>query len=123
MSKKFRHFSKRLGFRLETPDTSGRPGPGRWRTAASLLPAAAGTVPTVPRAPAPLDTVAFTIHPEGACRVPLAVRWRLLRKTPPPRAWPQAWPRRAGLALTVGCSVSSVLARQAPSAAAGLTAV
>lgn len=26
MSKKFRHFSKRLGFRLETPDTSGRPG-------------------------------------------------------------------------------------------------
>lgn len=45
--------------------------------------------PSPSSAPAPLDTVAFTIHPEGACRVPLAVRWRLLRKTPLPGPGPR----------------------------------
>lgn len=102
MSKKFRHFSKRLGFRLETPDTSGRPGPGRWRTAASLLPAAAGTVPTVPRGPRLPHSTRWLS--QSVCRVPLAVRWRLLRKTPLPGPGP-----RPGRAVRVGCSVSSVL--------------
>lgn len=74
VSKKFRHFSKRLGFRLETPDTSGRPGPGRWRTAALLLPAAAGAVSTVPRGPRLPHSTRWLSQSTQRARA--ACRWR-----------------------------------------------